>query len=142
MKFQILAKRDFSNHNSSYWKNKKYLGIGPSAHSFNYKTRRCNISSNKKYIDGIINNHPYFEIEHLTKDQQYNEYVLTSLRTMWGADNSYIKNRFDLKTYKYFDLQVKKWEQQEKIIKKGNRYILTKKGKLYADAIAADLFIV
>ena len=61
---------------------------------------------------------------------------------MWGADNSYIKNRFDLKTYKYFDLQVKKWEQQEKIIKKGNRYILTKKGKLYADAIAADLFIV
>ena len=76
-------------------------------------------SSNKKYIDGIINNHPYFEIEHLTKDQQYNEYVLTSLRTMWGADNSYIKNRFDLKTYKYFDLQVKNGNSKKKSLRKG-----------------------
>ncbi len=132
----------FSNHNSSYWKNKKYLGIGPSAHSFNHKTRHFNISSNKKYIEGILNNNPYFKIEHLTEKQQYNEYILTSLRTMWGADNSYIKNRFDLKTYKYFDVQVKKWEKQEKIIKKHNSYILTSKGKLYADAIASDLFIV
>lgn len=132
----------FSNHNTSYWKNKKYLGIGPSAHSFNHKTRQCNISSNKKYIDGIINNNTYFEIEHLTENQQYNEYILTSLRTMWGADKFFIKNKFDLKTYKYFDLQVKKWEKQEKVIKKGSRYILTSKGKLYADAIAADLFIV
>jgi len=132
----------FSKHNSSYWKNKKYLGIGPSAHSFNHKTRYCNISSNKKYIEGIINKSPYFEIEHLTETQQYNEYILTSLRTMWGADNLYIKNRFDLKTYKYFDLQVKKWEKQGKIIKRENSYILTSKGKLYADAIAADLFIV
>jgi len=132
----------FSNHNSSYWKNKKYLGIGPSAHSFNHKTRHFNISSNKKYIEGILNNNPYFKIEHLTEKQQYNEYILTSLRTIWGADNSYIKNRFDLKTYKYFDVQVKKWEKQEKIIKKHNSYILTSKGKLYADAIASDLFIV
>ena len=132
----------FSNHNSSYWKNKKYLGIGPSAHSFNHKTRHFNISSNKKYIEGILNNNPCFKIEHLTEKQQYNEYILTSLRTMWGADNSYIKNRFDLKTYKYFDVQVKKWEKQEKIIKKHNSYILTSKGKLYADAIASDLFIV
>ena len=132
----------FSNHNSSYWKNKKYLGIGPSAHSFNHKTRHFNISSNKKYIEGILNNNPYFKIEHLTEKQQYNEYILTSLRTIWGADNSYIKNRFDLKTYKYFDRQVKKWEKQEKIIKKHNSYILTSKGKLYADAIASDLFIV
>ena len=132
----------FSNHNSSYWKNKKYLGIGPSAHSFNHKTRHFNISSNKKYIEGILNKNPYFKIEHLTKKQQYNEYILTSLRTIWGADNSYIKNRFDLKTYKYFDVQVKKWEKQEKIIKKHNSYILTSKGKLYADAIASDLFIV
>ena len=132
----------FSNHNTSYWKNKNYLGVGPSAHSFNGLSRSWNISSNKKYIEGIQKKDMYNETEILNKQQQYNEYIFTNLRTIWGVNLDYILTEFDVKTKNYFKKGISRWIDQEKINNTENNYTLTKKGKLYADAIASDLFIV
>ena len=132
----------FSNHNTAYWKNQHYLGVGPSAHSFNGTSRQWNIASNKQYIEKVNANSSYFEIETLTNAQQYNEYIFTALRTMWGVDLNYISTQFGAEAQQYFEKQVQNWKNQDKVEQEGNTYTLTKKGKLYADAIASDLFIV
>ena len=132
----------FSKHNTAYWKNKHYLGIGPSAHSFNGSSRRWNVASNKQYIEKVKADGLYFEVEQLSNTQRYNEYIFTSLRTIWGVELDYINNRFGKDPLNYFKKQVITWQNQEKIKQQGNNYTLTKKGKLYADAIASDLFIV
>ena len=132
----------FSNHNTSYWKNKHYLGIGPSAHSFNGISRQWNVASNKEYIKKLNEDDSYFEVEQLSDTQQYNEYIFTALRTIWGVELEYINNQFGQEAINYFKKQVINWENKGKIKKKENTYSLTKKGKLYADTIASDLFIV
>ncbi|HIK62439.1 MAG TPA: radical SAM family heme chaperone HemW [Flavobacteriales bacterium] len=132
----------FSNHNSGYWKNQHYLGIGPSAHSFNGTSRQWNISSNKQYIEKIKTTDSYFEIEQLNNQQQYNEYIFTGLRTIWGVELDYIETQFGADTQQYFEQQIQNWINQEKVKQENNRFTLTKKGKLYADAIASDLFII
>jgi len=132
----------FSNHNTAYWKNQHYLGVGPSAHSFNGTSRQWNIASNKQYIEKVNTNNSYFEVEQLSNEQQYNEYIFTGLRTMWGVELNYIAAQFGADAQKYFKKQVQNWKNQEKIKQLNNNYTLTEKGKLYADAIASDLFIV
>ncbi len=132
----------FSNHNTAYWKNQHYLGVGPSAHSFNGTSRQWNIASNKQYIEKVNTNNSYFEVEQLSNEQQYNEYIFTALRTMWGVELNYIAAQFGADAQKYFKKQVQNWKNQEKIKQLNNNYTLTEKGKLYADAIASDLFIV
>ncbi len=132
----------FSNHNTAYWKNKHYLGVGPSAHSFNGKSRQWNVSSNKRYIEGVLNSSNYFEVETLTNKQQYNEYIFTSLRTIWGVNIEYVHQQFGLKAKEYFKSQAEQWIKEGKIKKALNAYTLSANGKLYADAIASDLFIV
>ena len=132
----------FSNHNSAYWKNKHYLGVGPSAHSFNGSSRQWNVASNKQYIKKVNENDSYFEVEQLSNTQQYNEYIFTALRTIWGVELDYIDNQFGHEVLNYFKKQVINWENKGKIKQEKNTYTLTKKGKLYADAIASDLFIV
>ena len=89
-----------SQHNSSYWKNKWYLGIGPSAHSYNGISRQWNIASNSKYIDNIKDKEKVFEIEILSQEQMYNEYMLTSLRTSWGISIDYLSKNFNINQYK------------------------------------------
>ena len=132
----------FSNHNSGYWKNKHYLGVGPSAHSFNGSSRQWNVASNKNYIKKVNENDSYFEVEQLSNTQQYNEYIFTALRTIWGVELDYINNQFGQEALNYFKKQVINWGKKGKIKQEKNTYRLTKKGKLYADAIASDLFIV
>jgi oxygen-independent coproporphyrinogen-3 oxidase len=132
----------FSNHNSAYWKNKHYLGVGPSAHSFNGSSRQWNVASNKQYIEKINGNKSYFEVEQLSNTQKYNEYIFTALRTIWGVELDYINNQFGQEALNYFKKQVINWGNKGKIKQEKNTYRLTKKGKLYADAIASDLFIV
>ena len=132
----------FSNHNTAYWKNKHYLGVGPSAHSFNGNSRQWNVASNKKYIENVNSNNSYFEVEQLNNTQKYNEYIFTALRTIWGVKLEYITNQFGKEPLAYFNNQVTKWVSQEKIKIDGNTYTLTKEGKLYADSIALDLFMV
>ncbi|MDA1009036.1 MAG: radical SAM family heme chaperone HemW [Bacteroidetes bacterium] len=132
----------FSKHNTAYWTGNHYLGIGPSAHSFNGTSRRWNISSNKKYIEGVLANSSYSETENLTNDQQYNEYIFTSLRTIWGIDKATILKRYGDEIALYFLKEIKKWEAKKYIVAVSNIYTLTSKGKIFADAIASDLFIV
>jgi oxygen-independent coproporphyrinogen-3 oxidase len=136
-----LSEQHIARHNSSYWKNVSYLGLGPSAHSFNGHQRRWNVASLQKYIDGISSHQPVFTEEFLTTKNQYNEYILTGLRTMWGVSPEHIRNTFGEKAADYFSKQVKTYvlNQQVELCKEG--YRLTRTGKMYADAIAADLFL-
>ena len=135
-------KNYFSKHNTTYWTGKHYLGIGPSAHSYNGTSRSWNVSSNKNYISKIHSNSKYFDLEKLTTEQSYNEYIFTSLRTMWGANKNIIKKKFGSHIESHFLKEVNKWEKKKYINYSANVYTLTEKGKVFADGIASDLFIV
>tara|TARA_B110000444_G_C18830308_1_gene592821 strand:- start:415 stop:1449 length:1035 start_codon:yes stop_codon:yes gene_type:complete len=132
----------FSKHNTAYWENRHYLGVGPSAHSFNGNSRQWNIASNKKYIEKVNSDDSYFESEKLSNTQKYNEYIFTALRTIWGVELEYINHQFGKKKLNYFKKQVINWENKGNVHVQNGKYTLTKSGKLYADAIASDLFIV
>tara|TARA_B100001059_G_C17826039_1_gene581437 strand:+ start:496 stop:1530 length:1035 start_codon:yes stop_codon:yes gene_type:complete len=132
----------FSKHNSGYWKSIHYLGIGPSAHSYNGHIRRSNISSNKKYIRNINLGLDYFEDEFLSESEQYNEYIYTSLRTIWGIDIDIIAKKYSYGVLSHFQNEISKWENKEFIISDKKKYTLTRSGKSFADMIASDLFIV
>ena len=132
----------FSIHNTAYWENKHYLGIGPSAHSFNGKSRQWNVASNKQYIKKVNKDESYFELEQLSNTQQYNEYIFTALRTIWGVELNYVNSQFGQQALNNFKKQVIKWENKGHINQKEGTYTLTRNGKLFADAIASDLFIV
>ena len=149
----VMAKQDFehyeisnfckpghySRHNANYWKGVKFLGIGPSAHSYNQQTRQWNIANNAKYIQALEKAAIPAEVEVLTELNRLNEYIMISLRTIWGLDlvslekiapgsaSILVKNAFD-----FFE--------REWIMHKDHTVYLTKKGKLYADKIASELF--
>lgn len=130
-----------SKHNSSYWKGNHYLGLGPSAHSFNGASRQWNIANNALYIQNIETGELNFEKEELTATQQLNEYIMTSLRTMEGIN--FLDNRWlmtDDSTKNKIILSAKKWETTGTIFIDKNSLRLTDKGKFLADGIAADLF--
>ncbi|MDE1190810.1 MAG: radical SAM family heme chaperone HemW [Arachidicoccus sp.] len=131
-----------SKHNSSYWLGKHYLGIGPSAHSFNGNARRFNIANNALYIQSLKNNDLPFEEEILTKENKLNEYIMISLRTIQGTDLNKIEKEFDISQRKRIEELAGKYMYQGMIIAYNNYLILTDKGKHYADRIAADLFTV
>ena len=133
-----FAKPGFrSRHNSSYWQGKKYLGLGPSAHSFNGESRQWNISNNNVYIESLTENKIPFEKETLTQSQKTNEYIMTALRTLEGLDLK------ELPAAVGHELRntSKKFIETGKLILKENKLVLTKEGKLFADGIAAELFI-
>lgn len=130
----------FSKHNSSYWLKEKYLGLGPSAHSYNGETRQWNVSNNVFYIQSLEKGELNFEKEELTKEQRYNEYVLTSLRTIWGLDLMRIEKEFGGDYLEYCKVEAEKYLQSEDIINEENKLYLSDKGKLIADKIASDLF--
>ena len=138
----FCRKNKFAQHNTSYWKDKAYLGIGPSAHSYNGKSRRWNISNNLKYITLINNSEKYFDEEKLSPTQKYNEYTLTSLRTIWGVSLDYLENNFDQHIVSHFKKNARKWIDNKNIILGKNNVRLTNKGMLFADAISSDLFII
>ena len=131
----------YSRHNSMYWTGGSYLGLGPSAHSYNGESRQWNISNLIQYIDQINRNEPFFESEELTPVKRYNEYVMVSLRTMWGCDTRKIRDIFGDKTVTWFALHVARYLQSGDVFEKEGIYYLTDEGKLFADGIAADLFL-
>jgi len=138
-----FAKPGFrSRHNSSYWQSKHYIGLGPSAHSFNGKSRQWNVANNALYIQSLLKGEVPYELETLTIEQQLNEYIMTSLRTMEGLSLQKVKKDFGREMFHY-------------VLKAAQRHILknhlqvdedylktTLGGKLLADGIAADLFVV
>ncbi len=129
-----------SRHNSSYWGGEKYLGLGPSAHSFNGQSRQWNIANNALYIQSLVQGKLPFEIEQLTHTQHLNEYIMTSLRTQDGLDLMHIEKQFGAVVREQLLKNSQKFISGEKL--KLNNYLLrlTREGKLFADGIAADLF--
>ena len=132
----------FSKHNIGYWKNQHYIGVGPSAHSYNGSVRRWNISSNKKYIYNINNNKCYYKKEELTLKEKYNDFIFVSMRTMWGINIDTLNKLFGEKSQKYFIKQAEKWIQNEMIKKSNSNYTITRKGQILSDKISSDLFII
>ncbi|WP_299891205.1 radical SAM family heme chaperone HemW [uncultured Lacinutrix sp.] len=130
----------FSRNNSAYWQGKKYIGIGPSAHSFNGKARGWNVRNNTKYINAIQNKELPIEIEVLTKTDQYNEYVMTGLRTIWGVSIQKIRNDFGITFENYLMQQAQKHLNEHLLYIEDEKLKVTKKGKFLSDGIASDLF--
>ncbi len=132
----------FSKNNSSYWLRKKYIGIGPSAHSFDGVSRSWNVSNNNLYTKAIENNKKYYESEKLTKTDKYNEYIMTGLRTMWGVSLDFLKENFGENYKKYFIDKSKKFLHSKHLIQENKVFKTTLDGKFLADGIASELFIV
>jgi len=129
-----------SLHNSSYWKGKHYLGLGPSAHSFNGKERQWNVANNQAYITAIgLGNIPS-EKEMLTDENRLNEYIMISLRTMEGLDMNEVGKKWGHEKRASIENEIQKYLLSEKVIKNETHYSLTDEGMLQADGIAADLF--
>ena len=132
----------FSKNNSSYWLGKKYIGIGPSAHSYNGISRSWNVSNNSLYIKAIQENQLPNEEETLTISDRYNEYIMTGLRTIWGVSLDKIETEFGITYLDYLMKQVQKFLHDDLVIIKGNVLKPTKKGKFLTDGIASDLFML
>ena len=131
----------FSTHNSNYWKGKHYIGLGPSAHSFDGVSRQWNVSNNNQYMKQLSENSTnYFEKEILTEKERFNEYILVSLRTIWGIDLIYLQTNFNSDFTKMFLRQIDNYIKQQLVVVNGTTYCLTENGKLLADKIASDLF--
>ncbi|MEK6615307.1 MAG: radical SAM family heme chaperone HemW [Bacteroidota bacterium] len=132
----------YSKHNSNYWKGVHYLGLGPSAHSYNGDSRQWNVSGNAAYIKSITNRKVPFEKEVVSEHQKYNEYILTSLRTIWGTDCNFIKKNFSQKLLSHLEKEVKIFLDKKMLSQADEKIFLTQKGKLFADKIASDLFFI
>ena len=138
-----FAKDGFiSLHNSNYWKGVEYIGLGPSAHSYDGTSRQWNVANNNRYMNSLENRKLDFEREILTEEQKYNEYILTTLRTKWGIDENEIIQRFSLKIIDFFQKEVKKHQNDGFLTQNEKLFVLTKKGKFLADRIASDLFYI
>ena len=131
-----------SRHNSSYWKGKKYLGIGPSAHSFTGSTRRWNIRNNPLYIKSIRIGQAYFEEEILSTTDKLNEYILTSLRTNWGLNLTFFENQFGIENLHSLMTEISPYLKSGQVHREGEKILLSEKGKLVADKITSDLFVI
>lgn len=129
-----------SRHNTAYWQGIPYLGIGPSAHSFDGEQRYWNIANNHRYVQAVENGLVTWEFEKLTRDMRYNEYVLTRSRTKWGLDLNHVKETFDIDILHDFRAELSKYVGRYSIF--DGHLCLNQQGLLIADGFAADLFLV
>ena len=132
----------FSKNNTAYWLGKKYIGIGPSAHSFNGESRSWNVSNNSLYLKAIAENKLPSESEILSKTDQYNEYIMTGLRTIWGVSLEKIETEFGSNYLDYLKQQTEKYISDNLLKVENNILKTTKKGKFLCDGIASDLFLL
>ncbi|MEZ4906400.1 MAG: radical SAM family heme chaperone HemW [Saprospiraceae bacterium] len=130
----------YAIHNTSYWQREKYIGLGPSAHSYDGEKRYWNVANARKYIESINNNKSPQESESLNIENKFNEYIMTGLRTMWGIDSKEI-DKFGNKIKNNFYDKIGYFIDTKMIVEIEGNYTLSKKGKLYADNISSDLFI-
>ena len=129
-----------SQHNSNYWRRQPYLGVGPSAHSYNRESRQFNVASNGQYFKALAENCLTFEREVLSSQDQINEYIMTGLRTKWGCDLHQVKEEFGYDLYRNNQAYIKQLLAHRKAVIQKGHLILTKQGLLLADGIAANLF--
>lgn len=132
----------YSRHNRAYWNDTPYLGIGPSAHSYTGIERRWNVSSNAAYVASLKQGELPSKGEVLTTQNHYNEYIMTGLRTSAGVDAGVILARFGETVLQDFLVQAGRWMERGELLQEGNRYYLSRRGKLLADRIAAGFFLV
>jgi len=132
----------FSKNNSSYWLGKKYIGIGPSAHSYDGEKRGWNVSNNALYLKAIEENKLPIETETLSRTDRYNEYIMTGLRTIWGVSLDRIANEFGQMYLDYLNQQAAKYIEDHLLFVDENILRTTKKGKFLSDGIASDLFLL
>lgn len=132
---------NYAKHNTNYWKGKKYLGIGPGAHSFDGKIRQYNISNNPKYITAISDNIIPFDSETLTQKDFVNEYIMTSLRTKWGTNLNEVGNLLGENFLLKQESLINDFLKKKLIHLENNTLFLTSEGKLLADHISSELFI-
>lgn len=132
----------FSKHNTSYWQGKKYLGIGPSAHSYNGSLRSWNVSNNARYIKSIQQNILPQEIESLTINDRFNETIMTGLRTIWGVSLQEIEKDFGLEIKNELFENAQKYLKNNSLKIEKGKLLITEKSKFLTDGIVADLFIV
>jgi len=132
----------YAVHNKNYWTGEKYLGLGPSAHSYDGRSRQWNVCHMNKYIQSITNNIVPFEKEMLSSIQIFNEYVLVSLRTMWGCSIDHIRKEFGERMLESFLTRAEQHIINGNLINKKNSFVLSEKGKLFADGISSDLFAI
>ena len=138
-----FAKQGFiSQHNSSYWTGEKYLGFGPSAHSFDGEHRWWNVASLPKYIAGVNNSMPDIVMEDIDLTTKYNEYIITGLRTMWGIDLEVMKTKFGEELYAYFLLNAQRYFNLNYLKRENTNVTLTHKGIFISDGIMSDLMKV
>jgi len=128
-----------SRHNSSYWKQVPYLGLGPSAHSFDRRSRQWNVSDVKKYIRSVNNGEVPFVREELDRLTIFNEYVMTSLRTMWGIDLTHVEEFYDKELHDYLVNLSGKYIRYGLMKREKNTLALTDQGKMISDNIIAEL---
>jgi oxygen-independent coproporphyrinogen-3 oxidase len=137
-----FAKPGFrSKHNSSYWRGKQYIGLGPSAHSFNGQSRQWNVSNNALYIQSLSSDTIPFEKEVLTKEQQLNEYIMTSLRTIEGLSLQKVLKDYGEDKFEIILKTASSHLKNEHLVVENEYLRITRQGKLLADGIASDLFV-
>jgi oxygen-independent coproporphyrinogen-3 oxidase len=132
----------FSKNNSSYWLGKKYIGIGPSAHSYDGQKRGWNVSNNSVYIKSILENKLPMETEILSKTDRYNEYIMTGLRTMWGVSLERIEKEFGKTYLDYLNKQAARYIEDHLLFLDDAILRTTQKGKFLSDGMASDLFLL
>ena len=132
----------YSKHNSSYWLGKKYIGAGPSAHSFNGNERQWNISNLKSYINAVENGLSYFEVEQLSKNEKLNEFLLVHLRTKWGISVSETEQNFGKEKAGFIEKELLKYQKTGIIKSNNDRFTLTRKGMFISDEILSNLMFV
>ncbi|HNY52563.1 MAG TPA: radical SAM family heme chaperone HemW [Bacteroidales bacterium] len=130
-----------SIHNSNYWKQVSYLGLGPSAHSFNGYSRQWNIRDVNKYIKAIESDSPLFDKEELDRKTRFNEYIMTSLRTMWGINLDYVEDIFDKEGYDYIRNLSGKFIDYGLMRQEKQTLVLTNQGKMISDNIISELML-
>jgi oxygen-independent coproporphyrinogen-3 oxidase len=132
----------YSKHNSSYWKGIKYLGLGPSAHSYNGISRSWNVSHIESYIKAVKAGLPYSEEEFLTENDKYNEYILTRMRTIWGISNDEIKSVFGVEKATWVQQNIEKYITAGLVKQQSDIYTLTEKGWFVSDEIMTNLMFI
>lgn len=141
--FSNFAKPGYeSQNNTAYWQGKSYIGVGPSAHSYNGARRAWNVNNNPKYIKAICEGKLPQEVEELSLIDQYNEYVMTRLRTAYGVSLTEIRMRFGDQFATYFMTHSQKHIEEHLLFKDEDRVYVSKKGKFLSDGIASDLFMI
>ena len=132
----------FSKHNTSYWQGKPYLGIGPSAHSFNENKRSWNVANNTRYIKSIQQNELPSTVEILSEKDRFNEYIMTGLRTIWGISLSKVQEDFGMEFKQHLLNSIKIYLESNSLEIKEDHITATQKGKFLIDGIASDLFLI